>query len=315
MRRIARGLKRYVLESVRPFIVPITHTGPSNSGNDRCSSLDAPIGTLVTKAEKALVVPHLIKFNQNSTGQALDKPLDTVMAGAPSFGLMAPYFVPRHGEREGQEPRCASVEAPMATVTPGGEHASMVAAWMVQHNLGATGHPVDHPMSTIVGSGSQQQLATLAILRNNMHGRDVEDPLPTVTAGGGHVAEVRAFLQCYYGTDQAPDLTGPLPTITTKDRFGVVMVWALIDIGMRMLSPRELFRAQGFPDSYKIDPVYAGKPMTKTAQVRCCGNSVCPPVAEAIARANYAPAAAQPLPTWSMARRLPKIAVGQGSFL
>lgn len=284
MRRIARGLKRYVLESARPFIVPVDH---------------------------GALVPHLIKFNQNSTGQPLDQPLDTVMAGAPRFGLMAPYFVPRHGERDGQEHRCASVEAPMPTVTPGGEHASLVAAWMVQHNLGATGHPVDHPMSTIVGSGSQQQLATLAILRNNMHGRDVNDPLPTVTAGGGHVAEVRAFLQAYYGTEQDARLDAPLPTVTTKDRFGLIITWALIDIGMRMLSPRELFRAQGFPDSYVVDPIYNGKPLTKTAQVRCCGNSVCPPVAAAIASANYAPL--DRIPAWP-APRPKRVPVGQGGL-
>lgn len=93
-----------------------------------------------------------------------------------------------------------------------------------------------------------------------------------------------------HGIASAPDLRSPLDTITTKDRFGLVMVhgepYSIVDIGMRMLSPRELYRAQSFPDRYIIDPDYQGKPLTKTAQVRMCGNSVPPVVAEALVRAN-----------------------------
>jgi DNA (cytosine-5)-methyltransferase 1 len=79
--------------------------------------------------------------------------------------------------------------------------------------------------------------------------------------------------------------------LSTKDRLGLVTIhgedYQIVDIGMRMLTPRELFRAQGFPDSYIIDPIFDGKPLTKTAQVRMCGNSVCPPVAAAIIRAQF----------------------------
>ena len=81
-------------------------------------------------------------------------------------------------------------------------------------------------------------------------------------------------------------------TVTTKDRFGLVTVrgeeYAIVDIGLRMLSPRELYTAQGFPASYRIDADASGKPFTKTAQVRMCGNSVCPPLSEALVRANFA---------------------------
>jgi DNA (cytosine-5)-methyltransferase 1 len=117
-------------------------------------------------------------------------------------------------------------------------------------------------------------------------------PVPTITAGGWHVGEVRAFLMKYYGTDQDPRLDAPLHTLTTRDRFCVVTVdldgepWAIADIGMRMLTSRELFRAQGFPDSYVIDPECNGKPLTKTAQVRLAGNSVCRDVAYALVLAN-----------------------------
>jgi len=133
-----------------------------------------------------------------------------------------------------------------------------------------------------------------------------------VTSGGQHAAMVAAFLAKYYGTDQDPRLGEPLHTATTKDRFGLVEVsiqgeaYVIADIGMRMLTPRELFGAQGFPAHYIIDrgldvmddgfePFTAGPParreiaISKTDQVRMCGNSVCPPLAAALVRANFAP--------------------------
>ncbi|HYD97046.1 MAG TPA: DNA cytosine methyltransferase [Noviherbaspirillum sp.] len=103
---------------------------------------------------------------------------------------------------------------------------------------------------------------------------------------------VKAFLISYYRTDQNPGLEKPLPTVTTKDRIGLVTIrgeeYAIVDIGMRMLTPRELARAQGFPDSYILDPVVNGKPLPKSSQVRMIGNSVCPPMAKALVEANFA---------------------------
>jgi DNA (cytosine-5)-methyltransferase 1 len=124
---------------------------------------------------------------------------------------------------------------------------------------------------------------------------DPTKPTRTVTADGNHAALVAAFLQKYYGTDQAPELEQPIHTATTKHRFGLVTVniegepYVITDIGMRMLTPRELFRAQGFPDSYRNDTDASGKAISKTDQVRMCGNSVCPPMAEALVRANFRP--------------------------
>ena len=109
-----------------------------------------------------------------------------------------------------------------------------------------------------------------------------------------HSKEVRAFLTAYYGTDQDPQLAAPLHTVTTKDRFGLVLVkgqpYAIADIGLRMLTPRELYTAQGFPASYIIERGADGRALTKTAQVRLCGNSVCPPIARALVAANFAEA-------------------------
>jgi DNA (cytosine-5)-methyltransferase 1 len=152
----------------------------------------------------------------------------------------------------------------------------------------------------------------LAKLRGTSNSADIATPLHTVSAQGehhalvesrvtdgsgneypsrSHHAEVRALLLKYYGTDQDPQLGEPLHTVTTKDRFGLVTVkgedYFIADIGMRMLQPRELYRAQGFPDSYIIDRGADGKPLSKADQVRMCGNSVCPPLARAIVAANY----------------------------
>jgi DNA (cytosine-5)-methyltransferase 1 len=144
-------------------------------------------------------------------------------------------------------------------------------------------------------------------LRNNCVGEDLRDQAPAITAGGTHLAlmectlapeheagalRVAAFLMGYYGTDNTYDARDPAATITTRDRLALVTVvikgspYVIVDIGMRMLTPRELYLAQGFPSNYVIDQGHDGKPITARAQVRMCGNSVSPPPLEALLRAN-----------------------------
>jgi DNA (cytosine-5)-methyltransferase 1 len=265
LKRIARGIRRFVLEAASPFIVPIAH------------------------------------YNGSSPVHSIDEPLRTVTAN-PKGGHLAlalPYFIPRHGERNGQDPRTRSVEQPMPTVTATANGASLVAAFMAQHNTGLVGHDARKPVSTIVGKGCTQALVTGHLL--NLKGADrrmraLDQPAPTVCAGGNHASLVAALMAPYYGQGSGTtgrDLREPAPTITTKDRLQLVTTtidgksYVLTDIGMRMLEPRELYRAQGFPDRYVINPQVNGKPLTKSAQVRMCGNSVCPPVAAAIVAANF----------------------------
>jgi len=125
------------------------------------------------------------------------------------------------------------------------------------------------------------------------HGiRDITEPLNTITASGAAAALVTSFLVKYYGNEaDGVPLTDPMHTLPTRDRMGLVTVhgteYAIVDIGLRMLAPHELFKAQGFPANYIIDRGADGKPLTKTAQVRLCGNSVCPPIAAALVGANY----------------------------
>lgn len=207
-----------------------------------------------------------------------------------------PYLVPRYGEREGQAPRALSAEGLMPTIVPSRNGAQLVSAFLAKH-YGDTGQrpgsDMREPVSTITASDHNALVASsiMKLKGTARHGQQLRLPLDTVQAGGNHYAEVRAFMLKFYGTDQDPRLEEPMHTLTSKDRMGLVMVhgtpYVIADIGMRMLAPHELFAAQGFGDDYIIDPVVNGRRLPKDAQVRCVGNSVCPPVAAALARAQF----------------------------
>ena len=134
-------------------------------------------------------------------------------------------------------------------------------------------------------------------------GQDIREPLHTVTCSPGHFGEVRAFLIKYYGDATGQDIKAPLDTVTTKDRFGLVTVngtdYQIVDIGLRMLEPKELYGCQGFPDDYIIDRDCKGKKYSRSEQVKRCGNAVCPPIPAALVRTN--------LPELCVAERLPNI--------
>lgn len=268
MARIAKGVKRYVLDSAKPFIINLTHDG----GGDRTAIVEEPLRTQPTENRHALVATFLERQFGASIGSSLNSPAGTTTAG-------------------------------------GGGKTALVAAHLAQHNGERSGvkagRPMDAPVSTLTASGTQTQLVTSSImkLRGTNVGSATDEPIQAISAGGTHHAEVRAFLMKYYGADQDPRLEEPLHTVTSKDRFGLVTVqgedYVIVDIGMRMLTPRELFLAQGFPPSYIIDggrdvtgeqaSLLGGEwiELTKTAQVRMCGNSVCPPAARAIVEAQF----------------------------
>lgn len=299
MARIAKGVQRYVIDAASPFIVNLTH-----QGGDRVEPIDEPLRTVTgaQRGEKSLVTPFLVpRYGERPTQEprthAIDEPMPTVVPTANGGSLVAAHLTKFRTGSSGQ-----SLDQPLPTVTAnsfikrpaGAPTMGVVAAFLAQHNEGMVGHDVRTPLSTLTAKCSHQQLVAAHLL--SLKGSDrrmasVGDPAPTITAGGFHVAEVRAFLMKYYGTAIGQSAGEPLDTVTARDRFGLVLVkgepYEIVDIGMRMLTPRELFRAQGFPESYVIDPMYNGKPMTKTAQIRMCGNSVCPPVARALVAANY----------------------------
>jgi len=260
LRRIAKGVMRYVVDAAEPFIVP-TGYGERTGQQPRTSSLRQPLGTAVGAAKHALVVPSIV-------------------------GLA-------HGEhRERAGTRTHGAQEPLRTIHAGGGNHALVMAFLAKHYGGVVGSELPHPIGTVTSQDHHSLVTSHMVkLRGDNTGSAAGEPLHTVSAQGMHHGEVRAFLVKYYGTDQDPRLQEPLHTVTTKDRYGLVMVagepYAIVDIGMRMLAPRELYRAQGFPESYIIDRGADGRALTKTAQVRMCGNSVCPPLARAIVAANY----------------------------
>ena len=139
-------------------------------------------------------------------------------------------------------------------------------------------------------------------------GQDLREPLHTVTTSPGHFGEVRAFLVKYYGGESTgQSITEPLDTITTHDRFGLVTIqgvdYLIVDIGLRMLEPRELYGCQGFPADYIIDHGYDGKKYSRSEQVKRCGNAVCPPIPAALVRSN--------LPELCVSERMPNMSIGE----
>lgn len=305
MRRIAHGIKRYVLEAAHPFIVPVTH-----QGDNRVHDSQDPLRTVTSaqRGEFALAVPTLIQTGYGErSGQAprvpgLEKPLGTAVDGQ-KHALVAAFLAKHFGGEPQPGKTAAPLEAPAPTVLAQGGPQAVVAANLIHtgHGEGKEGgkrwsygiRDAEAPLNTITANGMPAGVvaSTLAKLRGTSNSAATDEPLATVSAGGTHHAEVRALLLKYYGTDQDPQLQEPLHTVTTKDRFGLVTVkgedYFIADIGMRMLQPRELYRAQGFPDSYVIDRGADGRVLSKAAQVRMCGNSVSPPVAAAIVRANW----------------------------
>ncbi|MGX7896862.1 DNA cytosine methyltransferase [Tsuneonella sp. HG222] len=272
----------------------------------RNRSAEDPLHTVTSSDgdHNTIAAAHLVHIgNGERQGQApramdAEKPLGTVVAGGTKHAAVTAFM---QKFASGNAPTGAG--EPIQTVEGNAKH-SVVVAHIEQANGSPAGEkPLagrasDAPLSTIVGKGCTQRLVTsnLVKLRGTCaHGQPVEEPLHTVSAGGTHMAEVRAFLIKYYGNEQdGHGLDGPIGTVTVQDRFGLVAVtiegeeYVIVDIGMRMLTPRELFAAQGFPPDYIIDRDAEGRPITKTAQVAKCGNSVCPPLARALVVANAA---------------------------
>ena len=294
-RRIAKGIMRYVVDAAEPFIVGLAHGEHKDRAGSRSHSIHDPVRTIhAGGGNHALVSPTLIQTGYGEReGQApraldIEKPIGTLV-GTQKHALVSAFLAKHYTGVVGSD-----MADPMATVTSV-DHHSLVTATMVtiDNQSSASGQtPVTAPLKTTVTENRHALVTSNLIkLRGTNTGSATDEPLHTISAQGTHHAEVRAFLIKYYGTDQDPALREPLHTVTTKDRFGLVTIhgteYAIVDIGLRMLAPRELYTAQGFPASYQIDFGADGKPLTKTAQVRMCGNSVCPPLSCAIVGANY----------------------------
>ena len=247
MQRIARGIKKFVLDNPEPFIIQVNHGGERKP-------------------------------------QDIREPMLTI-TGKHGFGIVSPMLIQYHSEKTQNEVRGQEIKEPIMTVD-GSNRYGLVTSFL----------------SKFYRTGI---------------GQDIREPLGTVTAdaGGGHFGEVRALLIKYYGQGTGQDIRKPLDTVTAQDRFGLVTIhgvdYQIVDIGLRMLKPKELYGCQGFPEDYIIDRDYTGKTYPRSEQVKRCGNAVCPPIPAALVRAN--------LPELCLAERKPNPKIseeqnGQMSF-
>lgn len=287
MKRIARGIQKFVIDTKEPFVIPFVAGVGGRMGQSPERSVARPLQTVTGKGDAVLVTPVLTEHANASNPRSwrADKPLPTVCANVKGghHAVVAPILVQTgYGEREGQAPRALDPQQPLGTVVSGGSKHAACVAFLARHfgRGGTPGNSVAGPVGALT-SKDHTSLVTVAL-------GDVED----------RSEAVRAFLVKYYGAEsEAHDVREPLDTVTTVDRFGLVTIhgteYRIVDIRMRMLTPRELFRAQGFPDSIEIDRGATGERLSKKAQVRLAGNSVEHYVAKALFAANLAPARAR----------------------
>ena len=325
--RIAKGLKKFVLDNPEPFIIQCNHGGerrpndirepmPTITGKhgygivepymvqigqtgfakDRSKDVREPLTTIVSKNEHCLIEPTLAPYmgtnTTNHPGGNCKDPIHTITTGNQQC-LISPTLIQYHSETSKDGVRGQTIKDPIMTVDSSNRY-GLVASFLHKYYDGGykgAGETVENPLPT-VAAWDHNSVVTANLIQMNNHcdGKDIRQPLPTITAGDGHFGEVRAFLIKYYGQGTGQDIEQPLDTVTARDRFGLVTIegvdYQIVDIGLRMLEPRELYGCQGFPDDYIIDHDYTGKTYPRSEQVRRCGNAVCPPIPAALVRAN-----------------------------
>lgn len=362
LRRIARGLDKFVIKSAEPFIVqhkfqngaqdiknplstitavgahevvnPIVtpyhmHNHSNASGTDMSDPVNTITGVGAQMLVEPLVTPYAICNNAGNAPHCMDEPVPTVTTGGRNI-LVAPTLIQYHTEQSAKEVRGQGLEAPIQTVDAANRY-GLSAAWLTQY-FGGEGHfhSVEKPLATI--TTMEREGVTSAFLSKfytGVDGADVKDPTPTVTAVD-HNSMVLSHLAHFKGKDKGQHPRDPLMTVTARDGqfadvrttivkwdgrtdlgywrevrkmlnqycgynfaddeillLNILGVWYFIsDIGLRMLTPRELYDAMGFPHDYIIERDVNGNPITRADQVARCGNAVCPAVAEALVRAN-----------------------------
>ena len=308
MERIARGLKKFVLDNPEPFIVQCNH-----GGDRRPLDTKEPLPTITGKHGYGIVEPYMIQIGQTGftkdRSKNIQEPLSTIVSKN-EHCLICPTLIQYHSETAQGEVRGQTIKDPIMTVD-GSNRYGLVTSFLHKYYDGGykgAGESMENPLPTITAWDHNSVVtANLIQMNNHCDGKDIRQPLPTITAGDGHFGEVRAFLIKYYGQGTGQDIQEPLDTVTSRDRFGLVTIegedYQIVDIGLRMLEPRELYGCQGFPADYIIDRDYTGKTYPRAEQVKRCGNSVSPMVPNALVRAN--------LKELCIAQRMPNCSINE----
>ena len=298
---------------VEPYMIPIGY-GERDGQAPRVHDIEKPLPTIVGSGKHYLCEPYMVQIGQ--TGFTADRSKDireplTTIVSKNEHCLIEPTLAPYMGTNITNHPG-GNCKDPIHTITTGNQQCLISPTLIQYHSETAQrevrGQSIKDPIMTVDGSNRYGLITSfLSKFYKTGIGQDMREPLGTVTAnaGGGHFGEVRAFLIKYYGDATGQDIEKPLDTVTTKDRFGLVTIngtdYQIVDIGLRMLEPRELYGCQGFPEDYIIDHDYTGKTYPRSEQVRRCGNAVCPPIPAALVRAN--------LPELCVAERTPNMQI------
>lgn len=306
MDRIARGIKKFVLENPEPFIIQCNH-----GGERRPNDIREPMPTITGKHGYGVVESYLVQCKYNNEAQDVRKPIGTLTTVG-SHLLVEPKLAPIIDKAYGGNYQGAGskVDEPIDTITTI-DHNRLIVPTLIQYHSETAqgevrGQTIKEPVMTIDGSNRYGLVASfLSKFYKSGTGQNLREPLHTITTSPGHFGEVRAFLIKYYGEGTGQNIKEPLDTITSKDRFGLVTIegvdYQIVDIGLRMLEPKELYGCQGFPNDYIIDHDYTGKTYPRSEQVRRCGNAVCPPIPAALVKAN--------LPELCVAERTPNMRI------
>lgn len=294
-KRIARGIEKFVLQNKEPFIVPIGY-GERKGQAPRVHDINEPLSTVVGSGKQYLAMPSLIQYHTEQServrGQGMDEPIMTLDA-ANRYGLSVAYLAEYF-----QNGRPLDVNSPLHTSTTKDRECLCMAHMEKFFSGGYTGNGSDAntPLGTVTAVDHNGLVETfISKFYKTGIGQKPDEPLHTVTTSAGHFGivtvkmnwsemnlhhwnEVRELLNAYCGYAIAED------EILLLDVNGTL--YFISDIGLRMLTPRELYAANGFPPDYIIDHDYTGKAYGKTKQVARCGNTVPPPFAEALVRAN-----------------------------
>ena len=304
----------------KPIKWPKHTHGPLNSEEVKAGLVKPYVGAY-TKLDFSIPCPSIFdtsaeikeKYGIRAVRPLADKTMQRIARGIKKFVIdnQEPFIVPiGYGERQGQAPRIHDIREPLPTIVSSGKHYLCAPALIQYHSETSKddvrGQMIKEPLMTVDGSNRYGLVTSfLSKFYKSGTGQDIREPLHTITTSAGHFGEVRAFLIKYYGEGTGQDIKAPLDTITSKDRFGLVTIegveYQIVDIGLRMLEPKELYGCQGFPDDYIIDHDFEGKTYSRTEQVKRCGNAVPPPFAQAIVKAN--------LPELCVGKRMPNMRI------
>ena len=301
MRRVARGVDKFVVKSANPFLVVVNH-----AGEFRGQEIVDPLQTITAKHGYGVVsqtmAPWTVTNTTNSTGHPVNEPIDTARTGGGGGQMFLGASLIQYHTEQSEHVRGQEITGPIMTIDAANRYGLTAASLVKYYGSDQHGQNIQDPLHTVTAKDREGlTTAHLVKMKGTNLGGPATEPVQTITAGGGHHGvvttqitraepgadlrhwpEIRELLNTYCGYD-----LGPEDVIL----FQIGGAWYFMaDICLRMLTPRELYRANGFPDDYKIERDYTGQTYGKSKQVARCGNAVPPPFATALVRAN--------LPEW-----------------